>query len=318
MKFISFLPVAQSSCKQTSRRGPLSNDAFSSYDLSRVASTCQQPADEDEEQSFRNGMRRTLLQPRKAAQSHNCSHLAVDDKKCMHQTCSRLESCRLDVEEYGLFLARQIGKDHYKARTSQRLTYSNARQHCGSSLRFAYHLATRKYLEPDVDNCGDSNSRALAHISAAHSVVSEGLTPTESSGTESEAIQPLLRGGCLPNAGFFPTRGRPRDEDPVPPVLWYLAGGRPVHRDRVHSPCYHGQPKKRKGAREQRTPNDEPCERLTFGYLRRWKQASRPTDRRNSQTGESERVNRPFWHELAYTMSGGRVATMRLRSEQQQ
>jgi hypothetical protein len=112
----------------------------------------------------------------------------------------------------------------------------------------------------------------------------------------------------------------------VPPGLWYLAGGRPVLRDKPGQPCYHGQPKPRRRFKSrrgldqvdnsrQRVPNAQPCEPLTFGHLRTWKQNSRPADRLNPQTGYMEPVYRPFWHEFAYSVSRGKFGTKRPRRE---
>jgi hypothetical protein len=142
-----------------------------------------------------------------------------------------------------------------------------------------------------------------------------------------------LRGGCLPTPRtrhppphhrVDPGR-RPANNVRVPPGLWYLAGGRPVLRDKPDQPCYHGQPKPRRRFKSQRgldqvdnsqrVPNAQPCEPLTFGHLRTWKQNSRPADRLNPQTGYMEPVYRPFWHEFAYSVSRGKVGTKRPRRE---
>jgi hypothetical protein len=163
-------------------------------------------------------------------------------------------------------------------------------------------------------------------------------SPTQGSSPSSEQRPETnlsLRGGCLPISRTRnpPPRRRidpshrPADDILVPPALLYLAGGRPVLRDKPGRPCYHGQPKpkrrfkNKRGLDEvdgshQRVPNADPCEPLTFGHLRAWKQKSRPANRLNPQTGQMERVYRPFWSEFAYDVSRGKVGTMRPKRQQ--
>lgn len=144
-----------------------------------------------------------------------------------------------------------------------------------------------------------------------------------------------IRGGCLPISRtrhppapprrIDPSR-RPADNVRIPSGLWYLAGGRRVLSDTPGQPCYHGQPepkrrfKQRRGLRELHTsrlrvPNAEPCEPLTFGHLRNWKQQSRPADRLDPHTGQMEPVYRRFWQEFAYSATRGKVRSMRPRRE---
>ena len=143
-----------------------------------------------------------------------------------------------------------------------------------------------------------------------------------------------LRGGCLPASRVYePPRPRihpshkPADTAPVPPGLWYLAGGRPVLKDNPGKPCYHGQPKRKHRSNHphgqagvdishQRIPNAESCQPLTFGYLRAWKQNSRPAPRMNPRTGMMEPGHRPFWREFAYSATGGNWASGRPRRRQ--
>jgi hypothetical protein len=150
--------------------------------------------------------------------------------------------------------------------------------------------------------------------------ISTAPRPESNKGSDSQVS---LRGGCLPRSKYHdpppflrvdPDR-RPVDSRPVPSGLWYLAGGRPVYKDRSGRECYHGQPKpKRRQPGEttpERTRNADPCQPLTFGHLRDWKQQSRPTDRLNQRSGDMVAVKRSFLKEFAYSASRGKLAIMR-------
>lgn len=158
--------------------------------------------------------------------------------------------------------------------------------------------------------------------------------PASLSPEQSPEVDLSLRGGCLPASRIYesprprihPSR-RPADTAPVPPGLWYLAGGRPVFKDKPGKPCYHGQPKHKHRSNHphgqagvdishQPIPNAEPCQPLTFGHLRTWKQNSRPAPQLNSRTGMMEPGHRSFWREFAYSASGGNWASGRPRRRQ--
>ncbi|ERF68239.1 hypothetical protein EPUS_02695 [Endocarpon pusillum Z07020] len=158
--------------------------------------------------------------------------------------------------------------------------------------------------------------------------------PSSLSSEKSPEVDLSLRGGCLPASRIYesprprirPSR-KPADTAPVPPGLWYLASGRPVLKDKPGKPCYHGQSKRKHHSNHphgqagvdishQPIPNAEPSQPLTFGYLRTWKQNSRPAPRLNPRTGVMEPGHRSFWREFAYSASRGNWASGRPRRRQ--
>ncbi|KAF7505384.1 hypothetical protein GJ744_001005 [Endocarpon pusillum] len=159
--------------------------------------------------------------------------------------------------------------------------------------------------------------------------------PASLSSEQSPEVDLSLRGGCLPTSRIYESPRprihpslKPTDTAPVPPGLWYLAGGHPVLKDKPDKPgkpCGQSIRKHRSNhphgqagvdISHQPIPNAEPWQPLTFGYLRTWKQNSRPAPQLNPRTGMMDSGRRSFWREFAYSASGGNRASGRPRRRQ--